>query len=221
MASAAAGRRRSGVIPALPRAGDQRERTSKVEVRVAGHQVDTGEALQNHVASRISAIADKYFARAVGANVTFGKGPHDNGFTCDIVAPVANGVVLKARSSAPEAQIAFEGAADKIEKQLRRYVSRLRERRSEGVNGSPALDENAGYTIFAPPQDEEQPAPEHPPIIAETRVDIPDASVSDAVMQLDLRNTNALMFRNSGTGDLNMVYRRGDGTIGWVEPKAR
>ena len=192
-----------------------------MEVRVAGHQVETGESLQDHVSSRISAIADKYFARAVGANVTFGKGPHDNGFTCDIVAPVANGVVLKAHGSAPDAQIAFEGAADKIEKQLRRYVSRLRERRGEPANDRPLLEENAGYTIFATPRDEEQPAPEHPPIVAETRVDIPEATVSDAVMQLDLRNTNALMFRNSGTGDFNMVYRRGDGTIGWVEPKAR
>ena len=73
--------------------------------------------------------------------------------------------------------------------------------------------------MFAPPPEEEEPA-DNPPIVAETRVDIPDASVSDAVMLLDLRNTNALLFRNSGTGTFNMVYRRGDGTIGWVEPRA-
>jgi ribosomal subunit interface protein len=189
-----------------------------VEVRVAGHQVETGEALQEHVSSRISALADKYFARAIGANVTFGKGPHDNGFVCDIIAPVAQGMVLKASGRAPEAQIAFEGAADKIEKQLRRYVSRLKERK--GANGgAPLIAENAAYTVFAPNADEEQ-APEHPPIVAETRVDIPDASVGDAVMMMDLRNTNALMFRNSGTGQFNMVYRRDDGTIGWVEPQS-
>ena len=78
--------------------------------------------------------------------------------------------------------------------------------------------EDAGYTIFAPPQQPEEP-PTSPAIIAETRVDIPDATVSDAVMMLDLRNTNALMFKNMKSGALNMVYRRDDGTIGWVEPR--
>ena len=77
---------------------------------------------------------------------------------------------------------------------------------------------DAGYTIFAPPPDEEEPV-DNPPIVAETKVDIPTATVSDAVMLLDLRNTNALLFRNSGSGVFNMVYRRGDGTIGWVEPR--
>ena len=189
-----------------------------MEVRVAGHQVETGEALQEHVSSRISALTDKYFARAIGANVTFGKGPHDNGFVCDIIAPVAQGLVLKASGSAPEAQIAFEGAADKIEKQLRRYVSRLKERKGAD-GGMPRVEENAAYTVFAANEDQPE-APENPPIVAETRVDIPDASVGDAVMMMDLRNTNALMFRNSGTGQFNMVYRRGDGTIGWVEPRS-
>lgn len=189
-----------------------------MDVRVSGHQVETGEALQNHVTNRISAITERYFSRSVGANVTFGRGPHDKGFTCDIVAPVTNGIVLKAYGQAPDAHVAFEGAADKIEKQLRRYVSRLRDRKGE-VNGSPELAANAGYTIFAPPAADEEPAPEHPPIIAETRVDIPEASVGDAVMLMDLRNTGALMFRNSGTGQFNMVYRREDGTIGWVEPR--
>lgn len=190
-----------------------------MDIRVAGHQVETGEALKERVSTRISSLADKYFARAIGANVTFGKGPHDNGFVCDIVAPVAQGLVLKASGRAQDAHIAFEGAADKIEKQLRRYVSRLRERKgNEPMGGQPLLNDNAAYTVFAP-REEEEPAADHPPIVAETRVDIPDATVGDAVMMMDLRNTNALMFRNSGTGQFNMVYRRDDGTIGWVEPR--
>ena len=188
-----------------------------MEVRVAGHQVATGGALQEHVTSRISSLAERYFSRSIGANVTFGKGPHDNGFTCDIVAPVANGVVLKASGRAQEARIAFEGAADKIEKQLRRYMDRLRDRKGDHGQTAEAFD-NAGYTVFAPVS-EEEPAPEHPAIVVETRVDIPDTTVGDAVMMLDLRNTNALMFRNSKTGEHNMVYRREDGTIGWVEPR--
>jgi len=174
---------------------------------------------------RMGAITDKYFSRAVAANVTFGRGPYDD-FTCDIVSPVAQGVVLKASNRANDAHVAFEGAADKIEKQLRRYVKRLRERRGHGaVNGAangdetaPEIRTNAGYTIFAAPLDEDAPLPDNPAIVAETRVDIPEASVSDAAMMLDLRNTNALMFKNARTGDFNMIYRRGDGTIGWVEP---
>ncbi len=188
-----------------------------MDIRVAGHQVETGEALRTHVSDRMSGIADKYFARAVAANVTFGRGPHDS-FACDIVAPVAQGVVLKASNRADDAHIAFDGAATKIERQLKRYMSRLRERRG---NGQAEVLDNAAYTVFAGSADEEASVPDSPAIVAETRVDIPDASVSDAVMMLDLRNTNALMFRNIGTGNFNMVYRREDGTIGWVEPTAK
>ena len=190
-----------------------------MDVRVTGHQVDVGNSLQEQSSSRIQAIADKYFSRAVAANVTFSPGPY-NDFVCDIVAPVANGVVLKAHHRAQEAGIAFEAAADKIERQLRRYAKRLREHKSDGVD---AIEENAAYTIFAPVPhaEDEDSESDHPAIVAETRVDIPEASVSDAVMLLDLRNTNALMFKNSASGELNMIYRRDDGNIGWVEPRAR
>lgn len=184
-----------------------------MDVRVAGHQVDTGTTLREHAIGRMEEITEKYFARAVAANVTFGRGPY-NDFTCDIVAPVAQGVVLKASHRAPEAQMAFNGAADRIEKQLRRYVKRLREHKTDG--DQPYV-ENAGYTVLAAPQDDEE-APANPAIIAETRADIPEASVSDAVMLMDLRNTNALMFKNLASGAFNMIYRREDGNIGWVEP---
>jgi ribosomal subunit interface protein len=194
-----------------------------MEVRVAGHQVDTGAALQAHVTQRLQGLTERYFSRTTAANVTFGRGPHDNGFTCDIVAPVVNGVVLKASHRAQDARVAFEGAADKIERQLKRYKSRLRDRKGEAAAaaGGKDFDADASYVVFAPPASDEEPVAEHPPVIAETRVDIPEASVSDAVMMLDLRNTTALMFRNLKTGAFNMVYRRDDGSIGWVEPKER
>jgi ribosomal subunit interface protein len=187
-----------------------------VDVRVAGHQVDTGETLREHAQQRIAEITEKYFSRSVGANVTFGRGP-DNGFRCDIVAPVMQGVVLKASHNARDAQMAFNGAADRIEKQLRRYARRLKGRKI-GDDAEPYV-ENAGYTVFSSPDRGAEEEEEYPAIVAETRVDIPDASVFDAVMLMDLRNTNALMFRNSGTGQFNMVYRREDGNIGWVEPQ--
>ena len=187
-----------------------------MEVRVAGHQVETGESLQAHASARMEELTEKYFARSVGANVTFGRGPN-NDYTCDIVAPVGNGVVLKASHRAAEAPLAFNGAADRIEKQLRRYAKRLKEHKAEEVQ--PFMD-NAGYTVFSAAAREQEDAPEAPAIVAETRVDIPEASVSDAVMLMDLRNTTALMFKNRGTGDFNMIYRREDGNIGWVEPSA-
>lgn len=185
-----------------------------MDVRVAGHQVDTGESLREHAQQRVSEITEKYFSRSVGASVTFGRGPN-NDFTCDILAPVVQGMVLKASHSAREAEMAFNGAADRIEKQLRRYSNRLKEHKVD--EAAQAYVENAGYTIFSSSNRDGEQA-DFPAIVAETRVDIPQSSVSDAVMLLDLRNTTALLFKNSATGEFNMIYRREDGNIGWVEP---
>jgi len=190
-----------------------------MDIRISGHQVETGDALRTHVTDRLQGIAEKYFARAISSEVTFGKGPHDIGFKCDIVMHVTRGLVLKGRHDAPDAHLSFDGAATKIEKQLRRYSRRLKDRNAgQAIELAEAGAYDAGYTLFAEQIDEDE-AGDAPLIIAETRVDIPDASVSDAVMMLDLRNTAALLFKNSGTGSYNMVYRRGDGTIGWVEPQ--
>lgn len=192
-----------------------------MDIRVSGHQVDTGDAFRQHINDRLQGIAGKYFSRAISAHVTLGRGPHDNGFTCDIVAHVMQGLILKGRNTGNEAHGAFDGAADKIEKQLRRYMRRLKDRNAAPAGAAASAAEiayNAGYTLFREDADQDD-VQDFPLIIAETRVDVPDATVSDAVMMLDLRNTAALLFRNSGTGAYNMVYRRGDGTIGWVEPQ--
>lgn len=190
-----------------------------MDIRVSGHQVDTGDALKRHVEHRLQGIADKYFARAISAQVTFGKGPHDNRFKCDIVAHVMQGLVLKGSNDGADAHVAFDGAADKIETQLRRYMRRIKDRHGgDAVADGLTYGGDAGYTVFQGGRDDED-AGDHPLVVAETRVDIPDASVSDAVMMLDLRNTGALLFKNSVTGAYNMVYRREDGTIGWVEPQ--
>ncbi|PZU11916.1 ribosome-associated translation inhibitor RaiA [Sphingomonas sp.] len=190
-----------------------------MDIRVSGHQVDTGDALRTHVEDRLQGVADKYFSRSISAHVTFGNAPH-SAFSCDIVAHVMQGVILKGSGQGTEAHPAFDVAADRIETQLRRYMRRLKNK--HGTNGVASAEpgeiaDDAGYTVFQAA--EEESAGEHPPIVAELRVDVPEASVGDAVMMLDLRNTNALLFKNSGTGAFNMVYRRGDGTIGWVEPQ--
>ena len=107
-----------------------------MDIRVSGHQVETGEALRGRVADRLNAIAGKYSPRAVSAQVTFGKGPHDHGFTCEIVAHVPQGVVLKASDKAAEAPAAFDAAATKVEKQFRRHTRRLKDHHAAEVEGA-------------------------------------------------------------------------------------
>ncbi|MCX7676807.1 MAG: ribosome-associated translation inhibitor RaiA [Alteraurantiacibacter sp.] len=190
-----------------------------MEIRVSGHQMDTGAALQEHAAERLGAIVEKYFSRALSSTVTFGRAPN-NAFNCDIVLHVNHGLILKSHGNAHDAHLALEQAADRIEKQLRRYKRRLKDRHEQAAYAQ--AQEEAAYTIFAYEEPEveaeEEVASDAPLVIAETRVDIPECSVSDAVMMLDLRHTNALFFKNAGTGRHNMVYRRHDGSIGWVEP---
>ncbi len=100
-----------------------------MDIRVSGHQVDVGEALRQRVEDRLAAIADKYFERALSAQVTFGKGPHDHGFTCEIIAYVPQDV-FKATDRAADAGAAFDAAADKVEKQFRRHMRRLKDHHS-------------------------------------------------------------------------------------------
>jgi len=185
-----------------------------MDIRVSGHQIDTGEALQTHVRERLGSIIDKYFSRALSSNVTFSRS--GAAFRCDIVMHVMQDLVLKGTGDAHDAHLACDKAADKIEKQLRRYKRRLKDRHEQTAFAQ--REENAAYTIFREADEEEEITVDAPVVIAETRVDVPEATVSDAVMMLDLRNTNALLFKNAGTGVHNMVYRRGDGSIGWVEP---
>ena len=181
-----------------------------MDIRVSGHQVETAE--------RLNGIVEKYFNRALTSQVTFGKAPA-GGFTCDIVAHVMQGTIVKGHGEAQDAHQALDRAAEKIDKQLRRYKRRLQDRHTQAAHAQ--LDEEAGYTIFAAPDDDDEDASgdDTPMIVAETTADIPETSVADAVMMLDLRDTNAMFFKNAGTGRHNMVYRRRDGSIGWVEPR--
>jgi ribosomal subunit interface protein len=186
-----------------------------MDIRVSGHQIDTGSALQDHASVRLNGISEKYFSRAISSQVTFNKAPN-NAFACDIVLHANQGLVLKSRGQAQDAHQAFDQASDKIEKQLRRYKRRLTDRHQQADHA--IQQEDAAYRVFDAGDPESEEAPEAPPVIAETRTDIPEVSVADAVMLLDLRHTNALFFKNAGTGRHNMVYRRDDGSIGWVEP---
>lgn len=187
-----------------------------MDIRVSGHQVDTGEALRTHVDERLTTIAEKHFSKALSSVATFGRGPHES-FKSDIVMHVMSGLVLKGSGQAQEAHRAFDDAAEKIEKQLRRYMRRLQDRHGQAAHA--LKEEEAAYTIFDIGSEDAEPE-DNPVIIAEHKVDIPESTVSDAVMLMDLRNTPALLFKNTGTGRHNMVYRRPDGSIGWVEPRS-
>jgi ribosomal subunit interface protein len=173
-----------------------------MDIRISGHQMATGAALQEHAADRLGAVVEKYFEKALSSHVTFGKAPA-GAFTCDIVTHVMQGLILKAQGSAQDAHVALDDAAAKIDKQLRRYKRRLTDRHEQADHA----------------RGEEEVVADAPLVIAETRVDIPTATVADAVMMMDLRHTTALFFKNAGTGRHNMVYRRADGSIGWVEPR--
>ena len=186
-----------------------------MDIRVSGHQIETGEALRLHAEERLTTIVEKYFARALSSVVTVGKAP-GGAFRCDIITHVRQGLILKGAGIAHDAHHALDAAAEKIDTQLRRYKRRLKDRHEAASHAARA--EDAAYTIFVEPTHDEEAPADAPLVIAELRVDVPEATVSDAVMMLDLRNTNALLFKNAGTGKHNMVYRRGDGSIGWVEP---
>ena len=187
-----------------------------MDIRVSGHQIETGDALRVHAEERLTATVGKYFSRALSSVVTVGKAP-GGAFRCDIVTHVRQGLILKGAGIAHDAHHALDAAAEKIDTQLRRYKRRLHDHHEAATQAARA--EDAAYTIFIEPAPEqEEITVDAPLVIAEMRVDVPEATVSDAVMMLDLRNTNALMFKNAGTGTYNMVYRRGDGSIGWVEP---
>ena len=186
-----------------------------MDIRVSGHQMNTGSALQEHATDRLNAISEKFFSKALSSAVTFGKAPA-GAFACDIMLHVNHGLILKSHGQAQDAHQAFEQAADRVEKQLRRYKRRLKDRHEQADHV--LREEDAAYTVFDAGDPESEEAPDAPPVIAETRTDIPEVSVADAVMLLDLRHTTALFFKNAGTGRHNMVYRRSDGSIGWVEP---
>lgn len=188
-----------------------------MDIRVSGHQRSkTGGALQTHAQERLSAIVEKYFGQALSSSVTFNRAPAGCLSLRHRYPSGCRDWCSRARI-AHDAHAVLDQAAEKIDKVLRRYKRRIKDRHAETSHAMRA--EEAAYTVFVEPDEAvEEVTIDAPVVIAETRVDVPEATVSDAVMMLDLRNTNALLFKNAGTGKHNMVYRRGDGSIGWVEP---
>ena len=191
-----------------------------MHITVAGKQVETGEALKTHVNDGLTAIAAKYFDHALEANVTFHK--HRSQFSCDINLKAGRGLMMRAEGEGADAHRAFEVAAEHLGKRLRRYRRRVNEhaRSFAGDREAPAEEAPRGrrYVIEAPADEEAPEHGDHGAIIAEHPAHIEKLSVGEAVMRLDLAQSQALMFRNKKGGGLNVVYRRADGHIGWIDP---
>lgn len=191
-----------------------------MHITVAGKQVETGEALKTHVSDGLAAITAKYFDHALEANVTFHK--HRSQFSCDINLKAGRGLMMRAEGDGADAHRAFEVAAEHLAKRLRRYRRRVNEhaRSFAGEREAPAEEVPRGrrYVIEAPSEEEAPEQGDHGAIIAENPTHIEKLSVGEAVMRLDLAQAQVVMFRNRKGGRLNVVYRRADGNIGWIDP---
>jgi ribosomal subunit interface protein len=192
-----------------------------MQITVSGKQVELSDALRTRVAQQLDTVAAKYFDQALVANVTFGRAR--SFFTCDINMHAGRGLILRGEGEAADANSAFDDAAEHIAKRLRRYRRRFNEH-ARDLAGRERPQAAHQYTLR---QEEEaataggeagMPTVAYATVIAEQPAEIALLSVSDAVMRMDLADQQVLMFRNSATGELNVVYRRSDGHIGWIDP---
>jgi len=191
-----------------------------MQLTVKGKQLDVGDALRTHVADSLTAVVGKYFNKPIEANVVLAKDAHL--YKADIQVHVGRGIVLQSTADATEPYPAFDTACDKLAKRLRRYKRRLRDHHTEN-GAAEALP--ARYQILEAEAEDHQDEVEaqadgahQPMVVAEMETSIATLSVSEAVMRLELAQAPALMFHNGAHGRLNMVYRRVDGNIGWVDP---
>ena len=182
--------------------------------QISGKQIDVGEALQGHVESQLAQVLAKYACRPTDAHVIFSKTAHE--FACEAIVHLSTGLTSQAKAKDTEIYSAFDQCAEKMDKQLRRYKRRLKDHHKDRTE---AVEEIAGSAyILAPTDDEAETAPDGQPIIvAEMETQIPSVSVGEAVMRMELAGAPVLVFRNEGRG-VNVVYRREDGNIGWIDP---
>ena len=184
--------------------------------QISGRQIDIGDALQTHVKSELDETVTKYSQRQTDAMVVFSRAAHE--FVCESTVHLSTGLTVSARGHAAEVYAAFEGCREKMDKQLRRYKRRLRDH--QHVRAEPVEFQGASSYILASSEGPEGAEPEslQPLIIAEMETQIPSLSVGEAVMQMELAGARVLVFRNEKHSGVNVVYRRDDGNIGWVDP---
>ena len=199
-----------------------------MHITVAGKQVETGEALQTHVREGLGTIARKYFDHALEANVTFRRDGKGHAFVCDINLKAGRDLFMRGEGEGPDAHRAFEDAAEHVAKRLRRYRRRVNEHaRSLAAERDRPRGEPARQVVLARPEEEEEAdaaeaavanGADHPAVVAEAQAMIETLTVGEAVMRLDLLQAQVLMFRNRASGALNVVHKRADGHVGWIDP---
>lgn len=182
-------------------------------LRVSGKNVDLGEALRTRIGQRMDEIVRKYFDGGYDGHVTVG--PEGSGFHAECMVHLDTGIVLQTTAVAHDAPASFDQAAERIEKRLRRYKRKLKGRHA----ADPSTLEAASYVLATPEDEEEVPADYHPLVIAETPTRVRTLTVGMAVMELDLTEASVVVFRSAAHGGINVVYRRADGNVGWVDPE--
>jgi ribosomal subunit interface protein len=192
-----------------------------MEITVSGKQVDLSDALRVRVSQQLETIAGKYFDHALEAHVTFSRAR--SFFCCDINMHAGRGLMLRGEGEAGDANSAFDDAAEHIAKRLRRYRRRVNDHARDTANKE--RPQTARQYILRQEEpdaggDGDGLAAAYATVVAEIPAEIARLSVSDAVMRMDLADQPVLMFRNSTNGELNVVYRRSDGHIGWIDPAA-
>ena len=188
--------------------------------QISGKQIDIGEALQTHVKAELGEVVDKYAQRPTEVVVFFSRVAHE--FTCETTLHLSTGLNAQAKGHATEIYAAFESCREKMDKQLRRYKRRLRNHHKD--RAQPVEFDGGSSYILAASNDREdhedaEPDTLQPIVIAEMETKIPSITVGEAVMQLELAGHRMLVFRNEGHGGVNVVYRRDDGNIGWIDPR--
>ena len=189
-----------------------------MNLSISGKQIDVGPSLRQHVENALGKSVNKYFDGAIEGHVVLSR--QGALFRCDVAIHVGRGLTVNGQATAPEAYGAFDQAAERIDKRLRRHKRRLDDHNKPRQDAEPPMAARQ-YILAGDTEDEEATADAvdgAPIVIAESTTDIPSLTASEAVMRLDLGDMAALMFRNAAHGGLNVVYRRPDGNIGWIDP---
>lgn len=186
-----------------------------MNIQINGHSVNVGEALRHHTHDEVEKTVGKYFETAVSGDVTFSR-EGSYGFHVDIKVHARRGVVVRGSATGGDAYGALEGALERVAKQLRRYKRRLTDHHR--LSPDEGILRAQQYVIRGDDGDAEQPESDAPTIVAEMDSEILTMSVGEAVMRMDLAQGPVVMFRNSVNRRLNVVYRREDGNIGWIDP---
>ncbi len=182
-----------------------------MQISIKGKHLAVGDALRLHAEESLTTLVAKFFDRAIAATVVLSRESYN--FRVDITVHPFRGVIVQGSGVASEAYTALDTAMHRIERQLRRYKGRFFDHKSKGEVLS------AQYTILSTKENNNKETDDNPIIVAEMSAEVPVCSVSGAVMRLDLANVAAILFRNSVHGRLNMVYKRSDGNIGWIDPQ--